>query len=102
MVTNAEYYLKDAAGNTVGILDYNTGEWTWYVFGRERFAKVKPTAIQQPDFYNADHKGVLTFNAEYDTSAVESFVAEVTAVVNSESENQVYLIKIEQVDDISK
>ncbi|MEM9024149.1 MAG: hypothetical protein AAGB22_10430, partial [Bacteroidota bacterium] len=52
--TSHEYYLRDAAGNELGILNLNTGHWTWYAFGRERFARFRPDADQQPAFYSAD------------------------------------------------
>ncbi len=41
--TTREYYL-----NNVGILDITTDNWTWYVQGADRVAKVVPTTNQQP------------------------------------------------------
>ncbi|WP_167571946.1 RHS repeat-associated core domain-containing protein [Aquimarina algiphila] len=80
LAQNAEYYLRDAAGNTVGILNLNTHEWTWYVFGRERFAKIKPEADQQPQFFTADigqrNTGITAGSTEKD-----QFVQELTVTL---------------------
>lgn len=41
--TTEEYYLKN-----VGILDLKTNEWTWFVTGANRDAKIRPKDYQQP------------------------------------------------------
>ena len=42
--TTEEYYLKN-----LGILDMQTNNWTWYVNGVQRVAKITPRTFQQPD-----------------------------------------------------
>ena len=66
-LTTSEFYLQDAAGQSVGILDMNTGNWTWFAFGTDRFARLKPNASQQPTFYPGDlgNTGAETGSSDY-------------------------------------
>lgn len=92
---SAEYYLRDAAGNTLGILNYNTGTWTWYVFGRERFARITPNVNQQPDFFPADNQRQSdTLSNEH----TQQFINEVNNVLESDSTTQTQLMKIMLLD----
>lgn len=43
-----EFYLLNPEGQTIGILDRQAQEFTWYVNGASRFAKIKPNTDQQP------------------------------------------------------
>lgn len=54
-VGSAEFYLRDMAGNEIGILDMKTGQWSWYGFGRERFARLMPVTNQQAEFFAKDN-----------------------------------------------
>lgn len=58
----SEYYLRDAMGNEIGIRNNNNGDWEWYVFGNERFAKVQPEDDQLPEFYTGDEGGRSRIN----------------------------------------
>ncbi|UTW62879.1 hypothetical protein KFE98_01595 [bacterium SCSIO 12741] len=49
-IQSLEYYLYDNQGKTLGVLDMNKGEWTWYVFGHQRIARLTPDSDQQPYF----------------------------------------------------
>ena len=100
VLTDAEYYLRDAAGNTIGILDLNTAGWTWYAFGRERFAKIKPKADQQPDFFPADNqkKEATTDNT---SASKQQFISELDAILASDTNIQTQLLKIECSDGTS-
>jgi RHS repeat-associated protein len=51
--THREYYLYDASGRDIGVLDMETGKWTWYAFAADRYAKIEPL-IQQPLWYPGD------------------------------------------------
>src|SRR5262249_47749676 len=33
----SEFYLHDAGGREIGVYDMRKGEWTWYMFGGQRF-----------------------------------------------------------------
>ncbi len=37
--TISEYYLRSSAGQELGVYDFTNGSLTWYIFGKERFAK---------------------------------------------------------------
>lgn len=99
-VLNTEYYLRDAAGNTIGILDLNTGEWTWYGFGRERFAKIKPNQDQQPDFFTIDNQRKDTTFSD-STARRQQFINEVNNVLNADSSIQTQLLKVDLIDGTS-
>ena len=43
-----EFYLRDAAGNEIGIWDETTDLWSWYHFGTNRFARTQPDSLKQP------------------------------------------------------
>ncbi|MGE0562528.1 MAG: RHS repeat-associated core domain-containing protein [Flavobacteriales bacterium] len=96
VVESAEFYLRDAAGNTIGILDYNTGNWTWYVFGRERFAKITPETAQQPLFFAKDNKS-LEESISQDRNR-DLFIAEVKNVLESDPSVQTQLLNIQCKD----
>ena len=57
---NEEYYLSNAMGQTCGILDVQSDEWTWYVNGHDRVAKITPTQDQQPANNRPPQTGGLT------------------------------------------
>lgn len=44
-----EYYLKTSTGQDLGIIDMYSNNWTWYVNGANRVAKIIPLDYQQPD-----------------------------------------------------
>ncbi|MBD3636316.1 MAG: RHS repeat-associated core domain-containing protein [Crocinitomicaceae bacterium] len=54
--TVEEYYLKN-----LGIVDMTTGNWTWYINGADRVAKVTPRTYQQPDAISSN-SGVVDTN----------------------------------------
>ncbi|MBD3636314.1 MAG: RHS repeat-associated core domain-containing protein [Crocinitomicaceae bacterium] len=54
--TVEEYYLKN-----LGIVDMTTGNWTWYINGADRVAKVTPRTYQQPDAIS-NNSGVVDTN----------------------------------------
>ena len=60
-VETQAFHLRDASGRELGVLDLAggagendplTGQWTWYAFGAQRFAKVRPQ--QQPELLVSD------------------------------------------------
>ncbi len=64
-VDENEFYLRDALGREVGVLNLNgiqpdqegdpvKGDWKWYVFAGQRFARIAPIYQQLPNNYNAD------------------------------------------------
>ena len=63
-VEQQEFYLMDAGGRTLGVLDMlggqddgdgnTTGAWTWYAYGGQRLAKTTPAPDQQPDILTRD------------------------------------------------
>ncbi|PCI95834.1 MAG: hypothetical protein COB15_11725 [Flavobacteriales bacterium] len=95
-VVSSEYYLRDAAGNTIGILDLNTAKWTWYVFGRERFAKIKPADNQQPGFFTGDQLRVSEIDNTSDS--YNQFVNEINDVLTTNPNEQNQLLHVECTD----
>src|SRR5690606_22734200 len=95
----AEFYLADAMGNTVGILDLNKGEWTWYVFGRDRFAKIKPDQSQQPAFYPLDNKSSIAPDKE--NTDTRQLIGEISNVLKSGGNTQTQLLKVQPVNSSS-
>ena len=61
--TTEEYYLKASSGQDLGILDMTSNNWTWYVSGADRIAKVTPAAEQQPAAISL--QGGLSNNQDY-------------------------------------
>lgn len=73
--TTQEYYLQ-AGGQDLGVYNYNDSTWQYFVFGKDRIAKVVPQADQQPgsngvnvalnaeqlSFYIYDHLGNTRVN----------------------------------------
>nr|MBK9649946.1 RHS repeat-associated core domain-containing protein [Bacteroidota bacterium] len=58
-----EYYLKDASGAQLGILDMTTNMWTWYINGNELVAKTTPCGENQPEPETADMGDYDNINA---------------------------------------
>lgn len=56
--TNEEYYLQDAMGRSLAILDMQATEWSYYLFGAEREAHIQPAVAQKPgsNAVNTDYK----------------------------------------------
>ena len=54
MDTTREYYLKN-----IGILDLQSNNWTYYVSGAERTAKITPKAYQQPKNISSSSPAIL-------------------------------------------
>jgi RHS repeat-associated protein len=63
-VTVSEFYLRDAMGRELGVLDLNQMTWSCYLFGTARFARIQPEDGQQPAAYtnNLGQRGALDPN----------------------------------------
>jgi RHS repeat-associated protein len=54
LFTEKQYYLRDASGKEMGILNMLNNTWEWDVYGHDRIASIQGTAT---NYYEYDHLG---------------------------------------------
>jgi len=56
-VFGTEFYLRDALGREIGILDMHSNAWNYYLYGNSRFADITPIDDQVPSDQNDEISG---------------------------------------------
>lgn len=69
-VSNSEYYLRDAMGHEIGVVNYTSGRWNYYVYGAQRIAELYPDVRQFPENLTKDFADVTRIDSTQEEAAM--------------------------------